>query len=201
MALEGIGLNNLTAPTRHALFIILILALAGLWYGYYQTGRNDELYAARRKNEDLTEKLRQAETVRAQYDQYQRELADLEERMVSLQAIIPTEKEAADFLRTVQEMAASSDLKINLFRPAALVQRDFYFDWPVDVFVEGNYHGLGRFFEKINQATRIVNVPTVTINNIRDQTDSKWTLIANGTVTTYVQGDLSGRYATEEQEK
>ena len=198
MALDKNSFNTLSAPARHGLLIVLILALAGMWYGYMQKDRNNELVKAGESNKDLKKKLAQAEDVRAQYDRYTRELAELEARMVSLQAIIPTEKEAAEFLKTIQEMAASSDLKINLFRPAALVQRDFYFDWPVEVFVEGNYHGLGRFFEQINQATRIVNVPTVTINNVQGQTDSKWTLIANGTVTTYVQGDLSGRYATEE---
>jgi len=197
MALE-INLNNLSAPTRHVLFIVLILALAGMWFGYMQKDRNNELAKAVERNNKLKEQLQQAESVQAQNDQYIKDLAELDARLVSLQAIIPTEKEAAEFLRTIQDMATSSDLKINLFRPSALVQRDFYFDWPVEVYVEGNYHGLGRFFEKINQATRIVNVPMVTINNVRGQTDSKWTLIANGTVTTYVQGDFSGRYATEE---
>jgi type IV pilus assembly protein PilO len=95
-------------------------------------------------------------------------------------------------------MAASSDLRINLFRPGSPVSRDFYFEWPVEVRLEGNYHGLGRFFEKIGRATRVVSVPTVIIGNIGSQTDHRWTLIANGTITTYIQGELSGEYATEE---
>ena len=94
-------------------------------------------------------------------------------------------------------MAISSDLKINRFRPRTLVSRDFYYDWPVEVRLEGNYHGLGRFFEQMSQATRIVDVPEVTIRNISTQTDPRWTLTASGTVTTYVQGDVSG-YITEE---
>jgi len=198
MALDQISLNNLSAPARHSLYIVLILALAGLWYFMYQKPRNEELAALNRKNEQLNVKLQQAAEVKAKYERYQSELDDVNARLVSLQAIIPTEKEASAFLRSVQEMAADSNLKINLFRPRALVSRDFYFDWPVEVRLEGNYHGLGSFFEKMNQATRIVDVPTISINNIVNQTDARWTLIASGTVTTYVQGDLSGQYAGEE---
>jgi len=198
MALEKIGLDNLSAPARHCLYIVLILALAGMWYWIFQKPKNEQLASINGKNEKLRVQLRQAATVQSQYQQYQTDLNEIDARLVALQAIIPTEKEAPAFLRSVQDMAASSDLKIILFRPKALVSRDFYYDWPIEVRLEGNYHGLGRFFERMSQATRIVDVPTVTINNIKTQTDPRWTLIATGTITTYVQGDLSGRYATEE---
>ena len=199
MALDQINLNNLPAPARHCLYIVLILALAGMWYWIYQKPRNEELASINVKNDRLRIQLRQAETVKAQYEQYQRDLAEIDRRLLDLQSILPTEKEAAAFLRTVQEMAGSSSLKINLFRPRALVAHDFYFDWPVEVKLEGNYHGLGRFFESLGQAQRIVDVPLITINNISNQTNPSWTLIATGTVRTYVQGDLSGQYQIEEE--
>jgi type IV pilus assembly protein PilO len=198
MALEKIGLDNLSAPARHCLYIVLILALAGMWYWFFQKPKNEELVSINSKNDGLRVKLQQAATVKAQYEKYQKDLAEIDARLTSLQAIIPTEKEAAIFLRSVQDMAASSDLKINLFRPKAMVTRDFYFEWPVEVKLEGNYHGLGRFFEKMSQATRIVDVPTINVSNIKSQTSSMWTLIATGTITTYVQGDLSGQFAIEE---
>jgi type IV pilus assembly protein PilO len=191
MALEKINLDNLSAPTRHGLYIVLILALVGMWYWIYQKPRNEELATLNSKNEQLMVQLRQAATVKAQYYQHQRDLEETDARLTALQAFLPTEKEAAEFLRSVQQMAADSDLKINLFRPKTLVSRDFYYDWPVEVRLEGNYHGLGRFFEQISQATRIVDVPAITISNITSQTDPRWTLTATGTVTTYVQGNMS----------
>jgi len=197
MALEQFNLSSLPAPARHCIFIVLILAMAGMWYSFYQKPRNEELASINGKNEKLRVQLRQAETVKAQYEQYQKDLKEIDARLLALQTILPTEKEAAAFLRTVQEMANSSNLKINLFRPRALVAHEFYFDWPVEVRLEGNYHGLGRFFESLGQAQRIVDVPLVTINNISNQTNPSQTLIATGTVRTYVQGDLSDQYREE----
>ena len=170
-----------------------------MWYWIYQKPRNEQLSSLNSKNEKLRVQLQQAVAVKTKYEQYQKDLEEIDTRLLALQAVLPTEKEAAAFLRTVQDMASSSNLKINLFRPKTLVSRDFYYDWPVEVKLEGNYHGLGRFFEKISQATRIVDVPTISISNIKTQSDSNWTLIVTGTVTTYVQGDLlGGQYATEE---
>jgi type IV pilus assembly protein PilO len=198
MALEQINLNNLPAPARHCLFIVLILALSGMWYWIYQKPRNEELASINNKNEKLRVQLQQAETVKAKYDQYQKDIAEINARLLALQTVLPTEKEAAAFLRSIQDMAVSSNLKVNLFRPRALVSRDFYSDWPVEIKLEGNYHGLGRFFESMGQAQRIIDVPTISISNIKNQTNPSWTLIASGTVTTYVQGDLSGQYIEEE---
>jgi len=196
MALES--LDNIPAPARHCLYIALIVALAGTWYWFYQKPKNEQLTSINSQNDRLRVQLQQAETVKARYEQYQIDLAEIYARLTSLQAIIPTEKEAAEFLKSVQEMAASSDLKINLFRPRALVLRDFYYDWPIEVRLEGNYHGLGRFFESMGQAQRIVHVPTISISSINNQTTPSKTLVATGTVTTYVQGELSGLYAVEE---
>ena len=193
MAIDKISLDNLSVSTRHCLYIILILALAGMWYWICQKPRNEELSSLNGKNEHIRMQLRQAEAVNARYDQYQADLVEIDARLAALQVILPTEKEAAAFLRTIQDMAASSNLKINLFKPKALVPRDFYSDWPVEIRLEGNYHGLGRFFERLSKATRIVDVPTINISNIDNQSDPRWTLVANGTVTTYVRGVQSGQ--------
>ena len=199
MALEQISLNSIPAPGRHVIYIAIMLVVAGMWYWLFQKPLNEELAAINVKNERLRVQLRQAESVRAQYDQYQKDLAEIDARLRVLQTVLPTGKEAAAFLRTVQEMAAASKLEINLFRPRAPISRDFYFDWPVEVRLEGNYHGLGRFFESIGQAQRIVDVPIVTINNIKNQTDPNWTIIATGTVTTYIQDSLDDQIVIEEE--
>ena len=188
----------MSAPARHGLYIALILVLVGLWYWMYQKPRNEELVSLNGKNDELRVKLQQAETVKARYNQFQRDLAEIDARLTSLQAIIPTKKEAAEFLRGVQDMAISSNLKINLFRPGALVSRDFYQEWPVDVRLEGNYHGLGSFFESMSKARRIVDVPAITIGNIGNQTNPSWTLIATGKVITYVRDELPGQHLEEE---
>jgi len=118
--------------------------------------------------------------------EFQKELADLEKRLTVLRSILPAEKETPTVVRNVQSMAVSSDLTIQKFTPKPEIMRDFYSDWPIDIEVQGNYNGLGMFFEKIGRATRLIDVGTISINNIKDSTDPKQTLKASCTATTFV---------------
>jgi len=99
----------------------------------------------------------------------------------------------------VQRMAASSNLKINKLTPQAVVPRGFYSDWPIQIEVEGNYDGLGLFFEKVSQATRIIDVGTITIRSIDDPPDASKTLSANCTATTYVFNDEQAEAANTDE--
>lgn len=98
-------------------------------------------------------------------------------------------------------MAVSSNLKIIKFMPKPLIHRVFYSDWPITIEVEGNYNGLGMFFEKMSQAIRIVDVGTITINGIEGSTDPSKTLNASCTATTFVYKEEQETPAGKQEKK
>jgi type IV pilus assembly protein PilO len=102
-----------------------------------------------------------------------------------LQSILPSEKETPTILRSIQRMAEASNLKIRKFTPQPVIPSAFYSDWPIAIELSGGYHGLGSFFEKVSQATRIIDVGTITINGI-DKPEAGQTLNASCTATTFV---------------
>jgi type IV pilus assembly protein PilO len=122
----------------------------------------------------------------SQLEQFKTELAQLESRLNELRKILPPEKETPIVLRSIQQMAASSNLKILKFTPQPLKAHDFYVDWPIQIQVEGNYNGLGYFFEKISRYTRIINADNIAIKGIDNSTDRARTLSASCTATTFV---------------
>lgn len=103
-----------------------------------------------------------------------------------LRGILPAQKETPMVLRSVQQMATSSSLKITKFTPAPVVPHTFYVDWPIGMEVEGNYDGLGLFFEKISQSTRVINVEGIAIRPIEGSTNPMKTVTATCTATTFV---------------
>jgi type IV pilus assembly protein PilO len=42
-------------------------------------------------------------------------------------------------------------------------QKDFFSEWPINLEVDGTYHALGTFFDKLSKFSRIVNVSDVKI--------------------------------------
>ena len=186
MAISDYRFENLPRSVQMVIFAIVVCCLAFVFYLYYLKDVIKQKDAIEAEITRLEQSVAQSTAVESQLRRFKQELAQLEERLAVLQSILPSEKETPAVLRSVQRMAASSNLKINKFVPKPVVPRAFYSDWPITIEVEGNYNGLGLFFEKISQATRIIDVGTISIKSIDTPIDTSKTLSASCTATTYV---------------
>jgi type IV pilus assembly protein PilO len=138
------------------------LIVGGYYYFYEQEQRvalettRGELAAIRGRIDKGMETARKLPEFRAQ-------VGDLESRLESLKAILPQEKDVADLLRRMQTLAAESNLTIRHFRPRAIAVRELHAEWPIDIEVEGAYHNVGQFFDKVSKLPRIINVGAIEV--------------------------------------
>ena len=187
MSLSNFRFENLPRPAQIAAFAGIVGCLAFVFYLYYLKDQSIKRDAIQAEVARLEQSEAQGAAIESQLRRFKQELAQLEERLAVLQSILPSEKETPAVLRSVQKMAASSSLKINKFVPKPVVPRAFYSDWPIQVEVEGNYDGLGLFFEKVSQATRIIDVGDISISGMeKSPDDARTTLTASCTATTFV---------------
>jgi len=71
-------------------------------------------------------------------------------------------------------------------KPGASAQdAEFYQEWPINVEVDGNYHNLGIFFDRVSRLSRLVTVGNIKIKNQAQQT-ANGTISATCVATTYV---------------
>jgi type IV pilus assembly protein PilO len=75
-------------------------------------------------------------------------------------------------------------LEFLLFRPAGEVNKGFYAEIPVNIEVQGGYHNLGMFFDKVARLSRIVNVSDIKIKK-KGSKGGGGTLKATCVATTY----------------
>ena len=187
MAISDYRFQNLPRSVQIVSFTVVVVCLAFVFYLYYLKDLIQQRDDIQAEIVQLEKSVAQGTAIESQLKRFKQELAQLEERLVVLQSILPAQKETPTVLRSVQQMAASSNLKINKFTPQSVVPRAFYSDWPIQIDVEGNYDGLGAFFEKVSQATRIIDVGSITISGSDAQaTDQGRTLTASCTATTFV---------------
>ena len=76
-----------------------------------------------------------------------------------------------DLLRRVQTLATQSNLTIRGFTPAA--DRDaseMHAEWPIGLELEGNYHNLGLFLDRVSKFPRIINIGNMVITLKEDPT-------------------------------
>ena len=175
-------------PIRAQLGVLAGLAavlIAVSYLGYFRSAMETR-DALQNEVQKLEVSTAQGRAIESQLNRFNVELKQLDERLAVLRAILPDQKETPSVLRSVQQMAAASNLKITKFQPQPVVPRTFYSDWPIQIEVQGYYDALGLFFEKISQATRIINVDDISIKGIEGSTDSTRTLQAVCTATTFV---------------
>jgi type IV pilus assembly protein PilO len=175
-------------PIRAQLGVLagIVVALLAVSYVFYFRDALKARETLLGEVNQLETSTAQAKAIENQLARFNQELQKLDERLKVLRAILPDQKETPEVLRNVQQMAASSNLKIIKFQPQPVIAKTFYNDWPIQVEVQGHYDALGLFFEKISQATRIVNVENIAIKAIEGSTDPMKTLQAVCTATTFV---------------
>ena len=165
-------------------FLVAAIICGGFYWFYYADALEDQ----KKKEQQLAElqkQIRALEATANRLPEFQREVQALEARLETLKRILPPQKEMPDLMRRVQYLAAQSSLAIRRFTPAPIAQRDFYTEVPVNLDVEGTYHNLGAFFDRISRMSRLVNIGNVKIKAQGTQVINN-TIAVTAIATTYV---------------
>ena len=142
--------------------VIAALICGGFYYFWY----SDALEQQRQKETrlaDLQKQIRALEATANRLPEFQREVQALEARLETLKRILPPEKEMPDLMRRIQYLAAQSSLSIRKFNPAPVVTKDFYQEVPVSIDLEGTYHNMGAFLDRVSRMSRLVNMSDIKI--------------------------------------
>jgi type IV pilus assembly protein PilO len=180
--------NALTKMSLGGQLIVSILIagiIVGAFYFMYWQGAVEEEETKTNRLTALRKEIQALEVTANKLQDFQREVAILEAKLETLKRILPPEKETPDLMRKVQSLASQSNLIVRQFTPAATVNKEFYQEWPINMSVEGSYHNLGYFFDRVSRLTRLVNVGNLKIAAMNNQTPSK-TITANCVATTFV---------------
>jgi type IV pilus assembly protein PilO len=182
------ALTKLSVTGQLGVAALAAIVIGGLFYWQYWGPAVEEENQKTAQLDALRQEIRQLEVTASKLQDFQREVALLEAKLETLKRILPPEKETPDLMRKVQSLAAQSNLVIRTFTPAATVNREFYQEWPINMAVDGSYHNLGYFFDRVSRLSRLVNVGNLKINSAQSQTASK-TISAACVATTFVYVD------------
>jgi type IV pilus assembly protein PilO len=174
---------------------VVAALICGGFYWFWYSAALETQKKQEAKLAELQKQIRALEATANKLPEFQREVQALEARLETLKRILPPEKEMPDLMRRVQYLAAQSSLQIRKFNPANPVQKDFFQEVPVNLDVEGTYHNLGAFLDRVSRMSRLVNVGNVKIKAQSKPTISN-TIAASAVATTYVYQDAPPPAAT-----
>ena len=164
--------------------IIGVLLYGAFWYFFYspmQVERDSK--TAQKRN--LQAEVDNAKTTAARLPEFRREVERKEATLQALSRILPSQMEVDDLLRKVQQLAAESSLDVLRFKPEATKPQNFYTEWPISLELDGSYHNLAYFFDRLSRLSRIVNVSNLKVDAKQDPNIGS-TIKATCTATTFV---------------
>ena len=165
-------------------FVVLSLAAAGVFWNWYAQPAQASIDERRAQLATIRTEIQRGRTTAARLPQFRKEVTDLEAQLERLRTVLPEEQDVADLLRRVQGMATQSNLTIRGFTPRVVAKKQMHMEWPIGLELEGSYHDLGDFLERISKFPRIINVGDIHVRARQAATGP--TVSAELTATTFV---------------
>ncbi|MEJ8846551.1 type 4a pilus biogenesis protein PilO [Variovorax rhizosphaerae] len=149
------------ALPRYALLVVIaLLVLVALWF-VWLTNSNDMLEAERAKEATLRADYEKKVVLAANLDMLKKQREQVQQYVTLLEKQLPSKAEMDALLSDINQAGLGRSLQFELFRPGAVLVKDYYAELPIAVRVTGRYHDMGAFAADIANLSRIV-----TLNNI-----------------------------------
>jgi type IV pilus assembly protein PilO len=184
----NLSLSKMPWYAQIGVFVLIAVGLAGAFYYFYESKKQVELEAKTRELSDIRGRISKGQAMARQLPEFRKEIGTLEARLDALKPILPDERDVGDLLRRVQTLATQSNLRVLGFRPQAITTKEMHAEWPIALQLEGNYHNLGLFLDRVSKFPRIINIGSMVIAQ-KDQPTANASMTINATATTFVLVD------------
>ena len=131
--------------------------LSVAWYQFLSRIQ-DEIVQRTSQVEELQKTITRTLQQENELEKIKQDAIDLQAKLDMLKMILPLEKETDQIFRSVQQLATTSGLTVTRVAPRATIDHEVYTEYPIDLDVNGTYHNVGMFLDRIRQLPRIVNI-------------------------------------------
>lgn len=174
--------EKLTRVKRILICLVAFVLIAGGWWYFFYMPRHEQLTKLKK---DYTK----AKTTLATFKRKAASLPEWEKKMSAVQAefnramhALPEEKEIPSLLTAVSDSGNNAGLDFLLFKPQPEQVKGYYAEIPVSIKVQGRYHQLGHFFDRVSKLYRTVNIKDINMAPLKGGED----LVTSCTAVTYM---------------
>ncbi|CAM4044286.1 type 4a pilus biogenesis protein PilO [Comamonas aquatilis] len=139
---------------------VAVAVTALLWFVLlkdYEAELEQERTTEQTLRQDYQSKLSKAVSL----DALKKQREQVEQYVTQLEKQLPSKAEMAALLSDINQAGLGRSLEFEMFRPGAMVTKEYYAELPISLKVAGRYHDIGSFASDIAFLSRIV-----TLNNL-----------------------------------
>jgi type IV pilus assembly protein PilO len=117
--------------------------------------------------DELEREIEKGRAAKADLPRLEEDIRNYEIELERLRKILPTKRETDNLIKRAKQLTERGRFRLTRFTPGNFEDRDFFIEWPIRVGLDGTYHELGLFFDRLSRFSRIINVTELTINPVR----------------------------------
>ena len=198
MAVFGINIEE--KPWYYALGIGLVVGalIAGAVHYFWFKPMQQEIAAKKVELEGLNQEIQKGRAAERKLSQFREEVKRLELELSKLLQILPSKRNTEELIKRIETLTRQGDFTLKKFTPGEFVQKEFYAEWPIEIQVEGTYHNLALFFDRMSRFSRIVNVEDLRVTALTDASGKS--IGSQFTAKTFIYtGDEAGQATATDQ--
>lgn len=180
-------------PWWHALGYGLVIGalLAGAVHYAWFRNLNAQIKGKQGQLEALNQEIQKGRAAERKLAQFREEVRRLELELGKLLQVLPSKRNTEDLIKRIETLTRQGDFTLRKFTPGEFVPKEFYAEWPIAISLEGTYHNLALFFDRMSRFSRIINVEDLKIGAL-DNVPQK-SISANFVAKTFIYtGDETG---------
>ena len=163
---------------------VLVLVAAGYYFLAYQDA-SASLSAMRGRSQELQRKLTNVRAVANNVGEFEQEVATLERELEIALKQLPNRKQFEDLLQDITTAGKKVGVTIKSIERTREVEHDFYAEVPFTLELQGNYHNIAMFFERVAKLPRIVNIGSMKVSTADRNSSAGTELRVEGMATTF----------------
>jgi Tfp pilus assembly protein PilO len=174
-------------PWYFGLIVGIVLgavAFAVIWFQFINP-KIEETDRQQARLESLQREISKGRAAQQSLPRFREEVRVLQDELDKLLRILPARRNVQELLRRVRLLVERGDFDLKRIRPGAQQDRDFYSEWPIQISLDGSYHNLALFFDRISRFSRIINIDNLNITAINRRRSSH-TISASFTAKTFI---------------
>src|SRR5262245_25315368 len=168
MAIFGINVEE--RPWYYALGVGVFIAalLAGAVHWFVFKPKQEAIAAKKVELEGLKQEIAKGRAAERKLAQFREEVKRLELELAKLLQILPSKRNTEELIKRIETLTRQGDFTLLKFTPGEFIQKDFYAEWPIDIQIQGTYHNLALFFDRMSRFSRIINVEDMKIQALEN---------------------------------
>jgi type IV pilus assembly protein PilO len=174
------------------LVFLLIGAIAiGAFYMFYYKENQGRIDRYIEDIDKIELQIKTAEQKETKLPQLQEEKERKETALERLKEILPEKRELSEIIKNIESYLLNANLLVQQYAPPTQRKMQFINQHEYGIILEGTYHDLGIFLDKLSKIKKIFTVDKLRISPI-NRKSSNFTISASFTASTYTYSEKKG---------